>query len=233
MWASSAGRISISSCFQHGLQDGYLSLKPHVKGGLFPLISEQEPLGATSHHRSRWSREPACLPGHSILVVYVRPAESEPWVAGSLLGIEMVMSRISYVDKLRTDCSSCWWHRRKGHRSVEGVISIYRGTGAVPVADTDSGEAHAVPRLTKRALVISRETCESVKNIVQIQFPLRNGMRALLTELTDGVPSIKRYYWRQFLVLVIIALIKAFLLIHSILYQNKSLSAVVFLYPYT
>ena len=34
---SSAGRNSISSCFQHGLQDGYLSLKPHVKGGLFPL----------------------------------------------------------------------------------------------------------------------------------------------------------------------------------------------------
>ena len=33
----SAGRNSISSCFQHGLQDGYLSLKPHVKGGLFPL----------------------------------------------------------------------------------------------------------------------------------------------------------------------------------------------------
>ena len=35
---SSAGRISISSCFQHGLQDGYLSYQPHVKGGLFPLI---------------------------------------------------------------------------------------------------------------------------------------------------------------------------------------------------
>ena len=34
---SSAGRISISSCFQHGLQNGYLSLNPHVKGGLFPL----------------------------------------------------------------------------------------------------------------------------------------------------------------------------------------------------
>ena len=34
---SSAGRNSISSCFQHGLQDGYLSLKPDVKGGLFPL----------------------------------------------------------------------------------------------------------------------------------------------------------------------------------------------------
>ena len=34
---SSAGRNSISRCFQHGLQDGYLSLKPHVKGGLFPL----------------------------------------------------------------------------------------------------------------------------------------------------------------------------------------------------
>ena len=28
---------SISSIFQHGLQDGYLSLNPHVKGGLFPL----------------------------------------------------------------------------------------------------------------------------------------------------------------------------------------------------
>ena len=34
---NSAGRISISSCFQHGLQDGYIRLKPHVKGGLFPL----------------------------------------------------------------------------------------------------------------------------------------------------------------------------------------------------
>ena len=31
---SSAGRISISSGFQHGLQDGYLSFNPHVKGGL-------------------------------------------------------------------------------------------------------------------------------------------------------------------------------------------------------
>ena len=40
---SSAGRISISSCFQHGLQDGYLSLKPHVKGGLFPLTLARIP----------------------------------------------------------------------------------------------------------------------------------------------------------------------------------------------
>ena len=47
-------------------------------------------------------------------------------------------------------------------------------------------------------------------------------MRALLTELTGGdEPSIKRYYWNQFLVLVIIALIKAFLLIHSILYSEQ------------
>ena len=37
---SSAGRNSISGCFQYGLQDGYLSLKPHVKGGLFPLSSQ-------------------------------------------------------------------------------------------------------------------------------------------------------------------------------------------------
>ena len=38
---SSAGRVSISSCFQHGLQHGYLSLKPHVKGGLFPLTGKE------------------------------------------------------------------------------------------------------------------------------------------------------------------------------------------------
>ena len=37
---NSAGRSNISSIFQHGLQDGYLSLNPHVKGGLFPLNSE-------------------------------------------------------------------------------------------------------------------------------------------------------------------------------------------------
>ena len=34
---NSAGRSNISSIFQHGLQDSYLSLNPHVKGGLFPL----------------------------------------------------------------------------------------------------------------------------------------------------------------------------------------------------
>ena len=34
---NSTGRSNISSIFQHGLQDGYLSLNPHVKGGLFPL----------------------------------------------------------------------------------------------------------------------------------------------------------------------------------------------------
>ena len=43
---SSAGRNSISSCFQHGLQDGYLSLKPHVKGGLFPLMCNRQTSGA-------------------------------------------------------------------------------------------------------------------------------------------------------------------------------------------
>ena len=36
-WVNSAGRTNVSSIFQHGLQDGYLSLYPHVKGGLFPL----------------------------------------------------------------------------------------------------------------------------------------------------------------------------------------------------
>ena len=34
---NSAGQSNISSIFQHGLQDGYLSLNSHVKGGLFPL----------------------------------------------------------------------------------------------------------------------------------------------------------------------------------------------------
>ena len=33
---SSAEQIGILS-FQYGLQDGYLSSNPHVKGGLFPL----------------------------------------------------------------------------------------------------------------------------------------------------------------------------------------------------
>ena len=52
----------------------------------------------------------------------------------------------------------------KGHRSVESVISMCLGTGAVPVAAADSGEAQTLPRLTKRALVISREACcDSVK----------------------------------------------------------------------
>ena len=30
-WVNSAGRSNILSIFQHGLQDGYLSLNPHVK----------------------------------------------------------------------------------------------------------------------------------------------------------------------------------------------------------
>ena len=38
---NSAGRSNISSIFQHGLQDGYLSLNPHVKGGLFPLTTKK------------------------------------------------------------------------------------------------------------------------------------------------------------------------------------------------
>ena len=38
-----AGWSNISSIFQHDPQDGYLSLNPHVKGGLFP---EPRSLGA-------------------------------------------------------------------------------------------------------------------------------------------------------------------------------------------
>ena len=41
------------------------------------------------------------------------------------------------------------------HGSIANIISMCRGTGAVPVAATDSGDAQIVPRLTKRALVIS------------------------------------------------------------------------------
>ena len=40
---NSAGRSNISSIFEHGLQDGYLSLNPHVKSGLFPLIQFRSP----------------------------------------------------------------------------------------------------------------------------------------------------------------------------------------------
>ena len=86
------------------------------------------------------------------------------------------------------------------------------GTGAVPVAAAGGGEAQmhspAVNNGSSKEIVISKETCcDGIKNILHIEFPLRNGMRALLTELTYGVPSIKRYYWSQFLVLVIIALL--------------------------
>ena len=38
---NSARWSNISSIFQHGLQDGYLSLNPHVKGGLFPLTEQK------------------------------------------------------------------------------------------------------------------------------------------------------------------------------------------------
>ena len=54
---NSAGRSSISSIFQHGLQDGYLSLNPHVKGGLFPLIKRRIPLSASNamHRMHRYN----------------------------------------------------------------------------------------------------------------------------------------------------------------------------------
>ena len=64
-----------------------------------------------------------------------------------------------------------------------------RGTGAVPVAATDSGEAQTVPRLTKRALVISREACsDSVKKhrANRVAFEKRYG------RFTD-----RAYQWRR------------------------------------
>ena len=75
-----------------------------------------------------------------------------------------------------------------------------RGTGAVPVAATDSGEAQTVPRLTKRALVISRETCcDSVKKHRENRVPFEKRQTRLYGQsyyrATGGVPSIKRYYW--------------------------------------
>ena len=66
--------------------------------------------------------------------------------------------------------------------------------------------------------------------MVQIEFPLRNGSRTLRTELLSG------YRWSALdktllfgsssWFSLIIALIKTFLLIHPILYQNKWLGAV-------
>ena len=51
------------------------------------------------------------------------------------------------------------------HGSIENMISMCRGTGAVTVAATDSGEAQTW--LMKRALVISGETCcDGVYDIV-------------------------------------------------------------------
>ena len=80
-----------------------------------------------------------------------------------------------------------------------------RGTGAVPVAATDSEEAQTVPRLTKRALVISRETCcDSVKkhHANRVPFEKRYGRftdRAYRwsafdkTLLLDPVPGSRNY----------------------------------------
>ena len=76
----------------------------------------------------------------------------------SLLDSETVKSRISYANKLHED-GQVADTPQEWHGSIENIISMCRGTGAVPVAATDSGEAQTVPRLTKRALVISRETC--------------------------------------------------------------------------
>ena len=43
-WVNPAGRSNIISIFQHGLQDGYLSLNPHFKDG-FLLMSIRALLG--------------------------------------------------------------------------------------------------------------------------------------------------------------------------------------------
>ena len=130
-------------------------------------------------------------------------------------------------------CGHPWRQRSEERRRLGPPVAAPGRPAPVKWQGTGSGRGHAdrftvsecvntVPRLTTGALVISRETCcGGLKNVLQIEFPLRNGMCVFLTELSDGVPSIKRYYWSQFLVLVIIALIKALLLIHSILYQNK------------
>ena len=64
---NSAGRSNVSSIFQHGLQDGYLSLNPHVKGGLFPLTGANTPpppahcVGAPAQRRLTLLAQFLCL----------------------------------------------------------------------------------------------------------------------------------------------------------------------------
>ena len=50
---NSAGRSNILSIFQHGLQDGYVSLNSHVKGGLFPLKTMKP---RTNLEEAEWSQ---------------------------------------------------------------------------------------------------------------------------------------------------------------------------------
>ena len=78
--------------------------------------------------RARWENQPVG-PGHSVLVVDVRPAESEPWVADKAF---WTVRRPSVVSRAQTnfvkskDGLSSRWHRRKGHYSVENIFSVWR-----------------------------------------------------------------------------------------------------------
>ena len=94
------------------------------------------------------------------------------------------------------------------------------------MAATDSGEAQTVPRPTKRGLDISRETCcDSVKKHRANRVPFEKRQARFTDRATTGLPvecprknvAIGASSWFS----LIIALVKAFLLFHSILYQNK------------
>ena len=103
-WVNSAGRSNISSIFQHGLQDGYLSLTraplgyfynaPHW-GGLFrapPLISETT--GPILKIQAAFESPGKTVEGKQILLT-----------SGS---------RVTSQVRSKSKCSTyrAWWHRR-------------------------------------------------------------------------------------------------------------------------
>ena len=120
---SSAGRISISSCFQHGLQDGYLGLKPHVKGGLFPLTA---PGSYPSQHRDKVEahrREHLEGGGHHTT------DRADPYPAIPTAGTAPPPLQLQPGHRYRTTTSG--QRRAAGRRCDPGVVKVRGNSGAV------------------------------------------------------------------------------------------------------
>ena len=94
-WVNSAGRSNISSIFQHGLQDGYLSLNPHVKGGLFPLTDY--PI-SWLHWCCAGFRGNTTAPGEVLNRSMVKSSQNGPLVLMTFDGAQLTQSSFSQTD---------------------------------------------------------------------------------------------------------------------------------------